>query len=213
MFSAMQSKMLEKAEDTIFDDEKKGDEESAENVEEVVVSDEEVLAAGRKTRLGLVIISVAMLAFCVGMMGYFAQQLTVVVGGPCDGSQDRHHNYEHCWNLKENWCAQTQCGQGANGAAVGNAIDPFTLDTTDPNACPQGCSVCGTEDGQTEQWIKQLKRFEVCRVNTEKVRECLPTMDHDGSLANYRGYKTAHPSSQQGASEAFIQRDAFLDAW
>ena len=179
----------------------------------MVVSDEEVLAAGRKTRLGLVIISVAMLAFCVGMMGYFAQQLTVVVGGPCDGSQDRHHNYEHCWNLKENWCAQTQCGQGANGAAVGNAIDPFTLDPTDPNACPQGCSVCGTEDGQTEQWIKQLKRFEVCRVNTAKVRECLPTMDHDGSLANYRGYKTAHPSSQQGASEAFIQRDAFLDAW
>jgi len=213
MFSAMQSKMLEKAEDKIFDDKKKGDEESAENVEEVVVSDEEVLAAGRKTHLGLVIISVAMLAFCVGMMGYFAQQLTVVVGGPCDGSQDRYHNYEHCWNLKENWCAQTQCGQGANGAAVGNAIDPFTLDPTDPNACPQGCSVCGTEDGQTEQWIKQLKRFEVCRVNTEKVRECLPTMDHDGSLANYRGYKTAHPSSQQGASEAFIQRDAFLDAW
>ena len=73
MFSAMQSKMLEKAEDKIFDDKKKGDEESAENVEEVVVSDEEVLAAGRKTRLGLVIISVAMLAFCVGMMGYFAQ--------------------------------------------------------------------------------------------------------------------------------------------
>ena len=194
MFSAMQSKMLEKAEDEIFDDEKKGDEESAENVEEVVVSDEEVLAAGRKTRLGLVIISVAMLAFCVVMMGYFAQQLTVVVGGPCDGSQDRHHNYEHCWNLKENWCAQTQCGQGANGAAVGNAIDPLTLDPTDPNACPQGCSVCGTEDGQTEQWIKQLKRFEVCRVNTAKVRECLQTMDHDGSLANYRGYKNANPS-------------------
>ena len=103
MFSAMQSKMLEKAEDKIFDDTKKGDEESAENVEEVVVSDEEVLAAGRKTHLGLVIISVAMLAFCVGMMGYFAQQLTVVVGGPCDGSQDRYHNYEHCWNLKESF--------------------------------------------------------------------------------------------------------------
>ena len=68
------------------------------------------------------------------------------------------------------------------GAAVGTAIDPSTLDPTDPNACPQGCSVCGTEDGQTEKWIEQLKRFDACRKNTAKVRECLPTMDHDGSL-------------------------------
>ena len=208
----MFSVMREKAEDMLFDDKKKGDEEEGKPVEVVIVSDEEVIAAGRKTRIGLVIISIAMFAFCVGMLGYFAQQLTVVVGGSCGDSQDRYHNYEHCWNLKENWCAQTQCAQGANGAAVGTAIDPSTLNPADPNVCPQGCSVCGTGDGQTEKWIEQLKRFDACRKNTAKVRECLPTMDHDGSLANYRGYKTAHPSSQQGASEAFIQRDAFLDA-
>ena len=146
----------------LFDDKKKGDEEEGKPVE-VIVSDEEVIAAGRKTRIGLVTISIAMFAFCVGMLGYFAQQLTVVVGGSCGDSQDRYHNYEHCWNLKENWCACTQCAQGANGAAVGTAIDPSTLNPADPNVCPQGRSVCGTEAGQTEKWIEQLKRFDACR--------------------------------------------------
>ena len=212
MFDAVKSKLWEKAEDKVFDKKKKtgADEESQKPVEIVSLTDDEVLAAGRKTRMGLVFISVAMLAFCVGMTGYFAYSLTDVVGGPCDGSQDRYHNYEHCWNLKENWCAQMQCS--ADGQAMGTAIDSSSLDPADPNVCPQGCSVCGTEDGQTEKWIEQLQRFDACRARTTKVRECLPTMDHDGSLANYRGYKTAHPSSQQSAAEAFIQRDAFLDA-
>ena len=92
----MFSVMREKAEDMLFDDKKKGDEEEGEPVEVVNVSDEEVIAAGRKTRIGLVVISIAMFAFCVGMLGYFAQQLTVVVGGSCGDSQDRYHNYEHC---------------------------------------------------------------------------------------------------------------------
>ena len=197
----MFSVMREKAEDMLFDDKKKGDEEEGEPVEVVNVSDEEVIAAGRKTRIGLVVISIAMFAFCVGMSA--TRPGTVVVGGSCGDSQDRYHDYEHCWNLKENWCAQTQCAQGANG--LGTAIDPSTLDPTDPNACPQGCSVCGTEVGQTEKWIEQLKT----RAARTPPRSEVPTMDHDGSLANYRGYKTAHPSSQQGASEAFIQRDAF----
>ena len=181
-------------------------------VEQIVLTDAQVLAAGRTTRIGLVVISLSVFAFCIGMMGYFAYNLGVVVGGPCDESQDRYHNYEHCWNLKENWCAQPQCGPGANGGAIGDSIDVTTLDPADSSVCPQGCSICGTEDGQNAKWVEQLRRFDVCRKNTEKVRECLPTMDYDGSLANYRGYKTAHPSSQQGASEAFIQRDAFLDA-
>ena len=212
MFDALKSKLWEKAEDKLFDDKKKkgDDEESQKHVEVVILTDDEVLAEGRKTRMGLVFISVAMLAFCVGMMGYFAYSLTDVVGGSCDGSQDRYHNYEHCWNLKENWCAQMQCS--ADGQAMGTAIDPSSLDPADANVCPQGCSICGTEDGQTEKWIAQLQRFDACRERTAKVRECLPTMDYDGSLANYRGYKTAHPSSQQSAAEAFIQRDAFLDA-
>ena len=212
MFDALKSKLWEKAEDKLFDDKKKKgeDEESQKHVEVVILTDDEVLAAGRKTRMGLVFISVAMLAFCAGMMGYFAYSLTDVVGGPCDGSQDRYHNYEHCWNLKENWCAQMQCA--ADGQAMGSAIDSSSLDPADPNVCPQGCSICGTEEGQTEKWIEQLQRFDACRERTAKVRECLPTMDYDGSLANYRGYKTAHPSSQQSAAEAFIQRDAFLDA-
>lgn len=181
-------------------------------VEQMVLSDAEVLAAGRKTRVGLVVISMGVFAFCIGMMGYFAYNLGVVVGGPCDASQDNYHNYEHCWNLKENWCAQPQCGPGANGGAIGDSIDIAALDPTDNSICPQGCSICGTEEGETAKWVEQLTRFDVCRKNTAKVRECLPTMDYDGSLANYRGYKTAHPSSQQSASEAFIQRDAFLDA-
>eukprot|EP01043_Picozoa_sp_COSAG02_P129904 COSAG02_NODE_67527_length_252_cov_2.359477_1_plen_80_part_01 len=74
-------------------------------VEQMVLTDAEVLAAGRKTRVGLVVISMGVFVFCVGMMGYFAYNLGVVVGGPCDASQDSYHNYEHCWNLKENWCA------------------------------------------------------------------------------------------------------------
>ena len=68
----MFSVMREKAEDMLFDDKKKGDEEEGEPVEVVNVSDEEVIAAGRKTRIGLVVISIAMFAFCVGMLGYFA---------------------------------------------------------------------------------------------------------------------------------------------
>ena len=93
MFDALKSKLWEKAEDKLFDDKKKKgeDEESQKHVEVVILTDDEVLAAGRKTRMGLVFISVAMLAFCAGMMGYFAYSLTDVVGGPCDGSQDRYH--------------------------------------------------------------------------------------------------------------------------
>ena len=212
MFAALQSVLWEKAEDKLFDDKKKKDDEEAGPKVEIVVSDAEVLAAGRKTRIGLVAISLAMLAFCVGMMGYFAYELGVVVGGPCDGSQDRYHNYEHCWNLKENWCANAQCSAG--GEAMGNSIDISTRTAAD--GCPTGCSVCSGSGGSgpdpVELWLEQLARFDRCRKNTEKVRECLPTMDHDGSLANYRGYKTAHPSSGMGASESFIQRDAFLDA-
>ena len=181
MFAALQSVLWEKAEDKLFDDKKKKDDEEAGPTVEIVVSDAEVIAAGRKTRIGLVAISVAMLAFCVGMMGYFAYELGVVVGGPCDGSQDRYHNYEHCWNLKENWCANAQCSAG--GEAMGNSIDISTRTAAD--GCPTGCSVCSGSGGSgpdpVELWLEQLARFDRCRKNTEKVRECLPTMDHDGS--------------------------------
>ena len=198
-------KLWEKAENKVFDEEKVEREKVI-----VEVSDEEVLAAGCATRAGLVVISVFMAAFCLGMMSYFAWALTDVVGGECDASQGRYRDYGFCWNLKENWCAQTQCTP--SGQAMGTAVNVGSLDASDPNVCPQGCSVCGTEAGQTEKWIEQLTRFDACRKRTARVRECLPTMDTDGSLANYRGYKTAHPQSQQGAAEAFILRDAFLDA-
>ena len=144
--------MREKAEDMLFDDKKKGDEEEGKPVEVVIVSDEEVIA-GRKTRIGLVIISIAMFALCVGML-LLAQQLTVVVGGSCGDSQDRYHNYEHCWNLKENWCAQTQAP--GRQRRMGTAIDPSTLNPADPNVCP-GLQRLRTEAGQTEKWIEQLK--------------------------------------------------------
>lgn len=209
-----------KAESKVLDDRRKqcvapdssdpiADEDNAQP-DVVYVSDAEILAAGRSTRRGLVFVAFVMFVFCLSLMAYFAAQLGETVGGECDASQGHYRNYNHCWNLKENWCAQMQCS--ASGQAMGTAIDPASLDASDPSVCPQGCSVCGTEDGQTEKWVGQLKRFDSCRKRTSRVRECLPTMDFDGSLANYRGYKTAHPMSQQGAAEAFIIRDAFLDA-
>ena len=59
MFAALQSVLWEKAEDKLFDDKKKKDDEEAGPKVEIVVSDAEVIAAGRKTRIGLVAISVA----------------------------------------------------------------------------------------------------------------------------------------------------------
>jgi hypothetical protein len=188
---------------------KAGDVEKNVEAEEVTVTDEEVLAAGKTTRRGLVLLALCMVAFTLGMMIYFAYQLNVKVGGSCDSAQGNYRDYDRCWNLKENWCATMQCD--ANGNANGQAIDP---DTT--TQCPQGCSVCSVSgqggDEALEVWLEQLKRFNACKARTSRYRECLPTMDTDGSLANYRGYKTAHPSSQLGAAEAFIQRDAFLRA-
>ena len=61
-------------------------------------------------------------------------------------------------------------------------------------------------------WKSQIKRLQQCYANSPKSRQCLPTVDTDGSLANYRGFKAAHPSLGLGGSTAFIARDAFLDA-
>jgi hypothetical protein len=148
-----------------------------------------------------------MVAFCTAMLGYFSSEMSNVVGGECP---DYTPNGD-CYTLKENWCKVEQCDQ-QSGALLQNA-QVYTSDTT-LTSCPQGCSGACNDDTDADfaEWKSLLARFDACASRTKRVRECLPTKDIDGKLANYRGYKVAHPQLNMGGSVAFIQRESFLDA-
>jgi len=187
------------------------DVEKATTPEVVVASDESVYQAGRRTQKVLAAISLCMVAFCTAMLGYFASELTNVVGGECPG----YTPAGDCMTLKENWCKVMQCDQ-QGGLLAGATV--YTADSyTSTTQCPQGCSGACVADGQSPEeavsaWLALLARFDACAARTSRVRECLPTKDTDGSLANYRGYKVAHSALGMGGTEAFIQRESFLDA-
>lgn len=186
----------------------------------VRVSDDEVARAGRRTGWALFALSALMAAFCLSMMAVFAKEMADVAGDYCveygvttDGTGST------CQYAKENWCAALNTGGPGGGVSVG--CSPGSTTFADPDAyyatCPQGCS--GACDGSATNatvavasWKSQLKRLKQCYANSPKSRQCLPTMDTDGRLANYRGFKAAHPSLGLGGSTAFIARDAFLDA-
>jgi hypothetical protein len=172
---------------------------------EVVVdaSDESVYRAGRRTQKVLALISLCMVAFCTAMLGYFSSEMSNVVGGECPD----YTPAGGCNVLKENWCKVSQCDL-ASGAATASAV-VYTADSS-LNSCPQGCSDACV--GEVAEWKSLLGRFDACAARTKRVRQCLPTTDTDGKLANYRGAKAAHSSNGLGSTEAFIKRDSFLDA-
>ena len=151
-----------------------------------------------------------MLAFCAGMMGYFAYSLTDVVGGPCDGSQDRYPDYEHCWNLKENWCARMQCAAD-DGQAMGSAIDSSSPGPGGPPTCARRAASVAPRKGRPKSGSSSSNADAVSRAHSRR-SECPPDDGLRRLARELPRLQTAHPSSQQSAAEAFIQRDAFLDA-
>ena len=189
----------------------------------VQVSDDVVTSKGRRTGWALVGLSVLMGAFCLSLMATFAAELANVVGdGGCPLYKDGDL-------LKENYCkcAVTAGGGGGGGGGSGvpsvgdcnnaQAVE-YTADTWTWSSCPNACSDACAAVGQgsateaVDNWKTLLRRFDACRANAAKARECLPIQDTDGNLANYRGPKYAHPSLSLAATSAFIQRSAFLDA-
>ena len=166
---------------------------------EVKVDDAQVIRAGRRTGWILVILSITMCAYLVSLMAYFAFELNNVVGGECP-------TYSDCMTNKENWCKVSQCA--LNGEPM---VGSTTYVGETVTSCPgDGCSAC--EDFAT--WQKQLIRYDACTssARTKRVRECLPIKDTDGTLAQYRGPKVANANAGQSGSEAWLQRDAWLDA-
>ena len=184
----------------------------------VRVRDDEVARAGRRTGWALVALSALMAAFCLSLMAVFAKEMADVAGDHCaeygvsfsgDGST--------CQYVKENWCAAINTAGGSVSVGCSSGATFADPETYTQNTCPQGCS--GACDGSASDtnaavasWKSQIKRLQQCYANSPKSRQCLPTVDTDGSLANYRGFKAAHPSLGLGGSTAFIARDAFLDA-
>ena len=181
----------------------------------VILDDSTVLSKGRRTGWTLFGLSVLMGTFCLALMATFAAELAKTVG---DGGCQKYSDSDL---LKENWC---KCGTSSGNPPsvgpcnIGGTVE-FFADTYTANACPNACSgACNADSSQVSDsdavasWKAMLTRFDKCRANVKKVRECLPTEDTDGQLANYRGQKFAHPSLSLSATSAFIQRDAFLDA-
>ena len=162
------------------------------------VDDVHVFRAGRRTGWLLIFLSVIMSTYLCALMAYFAKELNNVVGGACP-------DYSDCMTNKENWCKVSQCNFLGNGVAAGATT--YVGETV--TACPlNGCSAC--EDFET--WREQLIRYDACTARTSRVRECLPIKDTDGTLAQYRGPKVANAAAGQSGSEAWLQRDAWLDA-
>ena len=167
---------------------------------EVALKDDVVERVGRRTGWLLVATSATMSAFVLILMAYFTSELYNVVGGECAG-------YSDCMTMKENWCKVTGCDAAGHPMTGGQTFVGESV-----TQCPvSGCSMCGSVE-DFPLWRAQLIRYDACVGRTKRVRECLPIKDTDGTLAQYRGPKVANALAGQSGSEAWLQRDAWLDA-